>query len=40
MTRDAMVKRIVSELSDRSYEMTLAVCAAGCFMSLLLAATV
>jgi hypothetical protein len=35
-----MVERIISELSDRTYETTLAVCGACCFVSLLLAATV
>jgi hypothetical protein len=37
---DAMVERIISELSDRTYETTLAVCGACCFVSLLLAATI
>jgi hypothetical protein len=35
-----MVERIISELSEKSYETTLAVCATCCFVSLLLAATV
>jgi hypothetical protein len=35
-----MAGRIVSELSDNSYETILAVCGACCFVSLFLAATV
>jgi hypothetical protein len=35
-----MVERIKSELSDKSYEMALAVCAACGFVSMLLAGTI
>jgi hypothetical protein len=35
-----VVERIISELSDKVYETTLAVCGTCCFVSLLLAATV
>jgi hypothetical protein len=35
-----MVERIIAELSDKTYETILGICAACCFMSLLLAATV
>ena len=35
-----MVERIISELSDKAYETILGIFAVGCFVSLLLAATV
>lgn len=35
-----MVERIISELSDKTYETILGICAVCCFVSLLLAATV
>lgn len=35
-----MIERIISELSDKSYEAILGVCAACCFVSLLLAAAI
>jgi len=35
-----MVERIISELSDKAYETILGICAACCFVSLFLAATV
>jgi hypothetical protein len=35
-----MVERIISQLSDKTYETILGICADCCFLSLLLAATV
>jgi hypothetical protein len=37
---DAMINRIISELSDKSYETVLAICGACGLVSLFLAATV